>query len=297
MRIKFGAERLLMNEAGADGGDAGGAGVASTSDTPSADTPSGELDFGGLMDTDGDDLGGDEGGAPSAEPVAPTDAQPAPAPAATPAPAAVAPVAEPAAAPAPAVTPSAAEPTPSVDPVKQREEARQVAYQGLVGSWQQQLTPEVVEQVMTDPATMLPQLMAQVELRAMETSIQQIMRQIPGMIQQHEARQAESKMLADTFFNEFPALKGMDDAVVAAYARFQQLPGFDFRDPAHRQQMAGALMMQLKINPQVAQPAAPATAARPTPSPAGSSAAPAVAPKPAQTNVWAAMVDDDIYPE
>lgn len=295
MWIKLGAERFLMNEMGADGADAGGAGAANTSDTSPASEASAELDFGGLMDMDGDD---NEGGgsapasepAPAAQPAAPgQSAQP---PAAAPATPEAAPVV-----PAPSTSPSAAEPTPSVNPDEQRVAARTAAYQGLVGSWQQQLTPEVVEQVMTDPAAMLPQLMAQVELRAMETAIQQITRQIPSMIAGYNDVQTQSKSLADAFFGEFPALAAHEDAVAAAVTRFQQMPGFDFRNPEHRQQVAGALMMQLKIAPQVSAPQAPAQPARPTPSPAGSSAAPAAAPAPAQTNVWAKLLEDDIYPE
>lgn len=302
MNIRLGVKWPLMNEAGADGGDAGGsgAGVASTSDAGGSQEPSG-LDFGALMDNDGEDLGdvgGGDGGAP-APVTAPAAAAPAtqePAPAT--APAAVAPVVAPATEP-PAASSSAAEPQVAVNPDEQQAAARTNAYEGLVGSWKQTLTPEVVEQVMTDPAEMLPQLMAQVELRALETTMAQVMRQIPAIIKGMEAQQSTAKSLQEAFFGEFPQLAAHEDAVVSTFMQFQQLPGFNFANPEHRAQLAGAVAAAKKIAlGQAPAPAAAAPAARPSPSPMGSSAAPAAIPGQQQPhNVWAALAEDDIYPE
>lgn len=287
MNIKFsGTSFPVMAEMGADGGDAGGAGVSSTSE--------GGLDAGGesdfnldsLMDSDNDmDFGGGE------EPPK----EPEPAPVAPVVPTEPAPVQPTAPEPAPVVTaPSAAEPQPAVHPDVQREQARATAYTGLVSSWQQQLSPEVVEQIMTDPVTMLPQLMAQVELRTLETAMQQVMAQIPNVINGMVAQQQNATTTADLFFSEFPNLVDVEADVAATFEQFKGLPGFDFSNKAHRAQVAGAVMAAKGMWQQPVQPTQPAApAARPTMRPAGSSAALAQAPAPSQTNIWESMIGDD----
>jgi hypothetical protein len=153
---------------------------------------------------------------------------------------------------------------------------------------------------MTNPAEMLPQLMAQVELRALETTMAHVQSQIPQMIQGFVADANRRNGLEQTFYTEYPFLKEHEAEVLAAVTQQKGLPGFDFSRPEVRKAVAGIVVaskgLYQQAMGQVAQAAAPAQASRPrpTPAPAGSTGSGA-APAPTQTGEvdWSSLLDDE----
>lgn len=209
------------------------------------------------------------------------------------APAEPTPVVQPAATSTPVVEqasqPTAAPAAPAAEPQADVQAARQQAYTGLVESWKKVLPDDSISLVMADPHTYLPQLMAQVELRAMETAIQQVQSQFMGWQQQYASLQQSAASLEQTFFAEYPQLAAHTNAVVNAVKMAQQMPGYDFSDASTRKRIAGMVMMELGIMPGMAAPQQPP--ARPTPAPAGSFAGKAPAQQPA--NPWLNLLGDD----
>lgn len=313
MQIWKTGHNALMNEVAGDGGEGGGgaapAATAGTGDvstsegTGGGESGDGDFDFSALM---GEMGGGDSGttdGTSTVQPPATTAPAPA-APAAgtapaQPTPAAVAPAAP--AATAPTSPAPAAEPTQSETPEQQREQSRLTAYNGLVQSWSQQLSPEIMEQLMTDPQVALPQLFAQVELRALETAmrhtISQVSAALPRMIEGFVQTQQTAASLEQTFFSEFPYLKEHEGDVAAAVQAMRAQPGYDFSKPETRRQIAGLVVAQKNLWAQAAGQVAPAPAAfqgGPSPAPMGSSMSPAPTPVPktSEDDVWTSLLDE-----
>lgn len=299
---KIGPLVLMNTEAG--GEPAGGGGAAASVAGAGGEGPSehqdGDDDFGSFDDVM-QSLGGDieegddgEGGDKTAAPAPAA----APAPVAAPAPAApAAPAVEPA---APAQAPAAPTAAPAAGPTpeqvqEQRVQARQAALNSLTESWKQQLPPDIVDSILDNPHEHLPVLMAQVEMRALESTMSQVIKQLPVMLQNYVAQQNSAATLEQTFFAEYPALKEHEAEVALAVQMVQHTPGFDFSNPVVRKRIAGMVMAEKGLafgQPAPAPVATPVPTARPTPRPVGSSAAPAAATTP-NANPWADLMGDD----
>lgn len=285
-----------------DGTPAAAAAPAPTSSdaTPAATSGS----FADLaLDTDlADDLGG-EVDAPAAAATPPAKAEPAPAaPAAAPAPAAVVPPATDAApAPAPGksdqppAAPAASPATPPAQPTaedmaKLRGEAlTQIASQYAISE-------EQTRQLMTEPEKVLPQLLAEAQLRAQEVTFRMVMAQLPAALERITAYNTASSAAEAKFFTAHPELKEHKATVEKLVLAYRNM----YPDATMDEVIADVGdMAKKRLKIAVAPPAATPPAAPAVRRPPGAAAAPAAPPKAPEVNAFGslALLDEDALPD
>lgn len=246
---------------------------------------------------------------PTAAPPVAAPSEPAPAPAAAapqpavqaPAPVPVAPaqtttpVAEPAAPPPQALTPT---PSPTAEQIA---EWRGKMLEQLKAQYA--LKPDQVNAMLTEPETVLPALLAEVHLRAMEQLAPTILQRVPQVVEQVSRAQQSANKVGQQFVDRWPELKPVLEAdpnklgAIGQMAQtYRQLnPNATTEDLINK---VGAMaLVHFKVQPQATQPA-PAAPAAPQAAPfvpAGQSAARGA---PAAPNIFEALAmssdtDDD----
>ena len=144
----------------------------------------------------------------------------------------------------PAVTAAPTVPAPVVEAAPDVAKLREQAFLGIVGRWQQAVTPEIVDRLFEAPNEVLPALFAQAEMQAMETAMQQVMANVPRLIENYVQQQQRVMSQEETFFTEFPQLRAHEADVAAAVTMLANVQGFDFNNPAVRARIAGMVMAE-----------------------------------------------------
>lgn len=177
----------------------------------------------------GDETPPEESSAAPVEPVEPP-AEPAAPPATPVEPAPAAPPQEPPAQPAaPAVTPAtppqepqqpAPPPQPTAEEMRQRQEAQRAEFQkSLVGLYKPGVDA-IAEQLRDDPATVLPNLLAQLHIEILNSAVPAILQQVPQIVQSFNQRQQVQQTTEAKFFEAWPQLNARKSEVLPLISRF-----------------------------------------------------------------------------
>lgn len=216
-----------------------------------------------------------------------TASAPAPAAAATPVPAAPAP-----AAPTPQAAPAAAPRTPE-QVASDYQAHRQQSIEKLAAQTFQ-LDQATVDALQTEPEKVIPVLMAQATMAAMEATTVAFANMLPDAILRVTKQQREFEQNETEFFTAWPALKDPKYAEQLARAGglYRQLNPTAPKEQ-FIQDVGAAVAAALGVQAQAVQPGIVPTAPRPLPHAPIATSAPRSGPVPvAQENRFALLIDD-----